>query len=616
MIMDEATHIPAILRCSVVVTTWKRPILLRSTLDSLMCQSYPSLEVVVVCDGDDEDVRAIAQDFRGHVPVVWIFHPENRGLPAARNTGAREARGDIVLFLDDDVLADPELIAVHMQHHQNVTAGRRIAVCSQTIEDRHTELRSYVDRCLHDAWKRTLDGFHAALGEPGVSSVGEAIEEIVWFGLNCSIRRDLFIGIGGFNEFLRASDEEMDLGLRLHLAGIEIVFEPRRLLTHKNSKELKAYFQNAWRASGSLDTYRVLTLEQRNAQTQRLVSMFHGYLLDRMTARFAWYLSDPLRALANGLEAAANQTESHSLFGAWARISQAAEYWSEVKASGCTLAKLKDVVGTSKCALMLHSICMPHSREEATYYLRPQRFRQLMRLFRVSGHKTATLTQWLKDEVPANHILLTFDDGYDDLYKELFPLVVEHGYTPVIYLVADRIGASNVWDQESGLRARNLLTAEQIREMQKYGVEFGSHTLTHPYLPNVSDAQLRREVRDSKHRLEDMLGAEVTSFAYPFGGVDRRVRSAVADAGYKLAFTTMPGLNWWNDPLCQLRADVNDRTTLLDFLFQLRSGRAFTQSVSARLRALEQQLPTKTLRNLVRSLRNIGHEAVHGSANQ
>jgi peptidoglycan/xylan/chitin deacetylase (PgdA/CDA1 family)/GT2 family glycosyltransferase len=616
LIMADATYIPADLRCSVVVTTWKRPILLRSTLDSLMRQSYSNLEVIVVCDGEDHDVRAIADGIRSEIPMRWIFHPENRGLPAARNTGAHEAQGDIVLFLDDDVLADPELVAVHMQHHQAASPDRRIAVCCQTIEDRHTPLQSYVDRCLYEAWTRTLDGFHAALSESEANSVGEQIEKLVWFGLNCSMRRNQFIGIGGFNEFFRASDEEMELGLRLHLAGVEVVFEPRRLLVHKNAKELKTYFQNAWRASGSLDPYRVFTLDQRNAQTQRLVSIFHGYLLDRMTARLAWHLSEPLRSLANTLEAVANRTERHSVFGAWARISQAGEYWSQVKAGGCTLKQMKNAVGAPKCALTLHSICDPRSHEESTYYLRPQRFRQMMRLFRLTGHKTATLAQWLKGDVPAHHVLLTFDDGYDDLFQELLPFVMEHRYTPVIFLVADRIGASNIWDQASGLRARNLLTLEQIREMQKYGVEFGSHTLTHPYLPSVSDSQLRREVSDSRHRLQDMLGTEVSSFAYPFGGVDRRVRAAVADAGYKVAFSTMPGSNWWNDPLCQLRAEVNEQTTLLDFFCQMRSGRTFTQSVSARLRSLEQQLPTKALRSLVGGVRSMGHEFVHGAPDQ
>lgn len=255
--------------------------------------------------------------------------------------------------------------------------------------------------------------------------------------------------------------------------------------------------------------------------------------------------------------------------------------WSSARAAGGTPAQRKSVAGSSKCALMLHSISEPTTKEEAAYYIAPRRFHRLMRWFRATGYRTLTTAEWLQDLIPAKRVLLSFDDAYDDLYTELFPLVIQHHYTPVIYLVADRIGASNVWDQKPGLRTRNLLTLEQIREMQKYGVEFGSHSLTHPLLPGLSDAQLRREVSDSKHRLEDMLGVEVKSFAYPYGGVDGRVRAAVAEAGYQLAFTAIPGTNWWNDPLCQRRAEVNEFTGLADFLFELRSGRTIRQALGA-----------------------------------
>ncbi len=221
---------------------------------------------------------------------------------------------------------------------------------------------------------------------------------------------------------------------------------------------------------------------------------------------------------------------------------------------------------------MLHSISEPLTRDEVTYYIAPRRFHRLIRWFRASGYKTSTQTEWLANAVPAKHVLLTFDDGYDDLYRELLPLTVQFGFTPLIFLVAGRIGESNVWDRESGLRSRNLLTLEQVREMQKHGVEFGSHSLTHPRLTEVSDLYLRREVGDSKHRLEDLLGVQVISFAYPFGSVDGTRARPVADAGYRLAFTAEPGLNSSSDPLCQRRAEVNDTTSMADFLFKLRYG--------------------------------------------
>ncbi len=138
-----------------------------------------------------------------------------------------------------------------------------------------------------------------------------------------------------------------------------------------------------------------------------------------------------------------------------------------------------------------------------------------------------------------------------------------------------------MWDQAKGLRARKLLTLEQIREMQKCGIEFGSHSATHPLLTQLSDVQLRREVSDSRQRLEDLLGTEVVCFAYPYGGFDERVRVAVAEAGYRLAFTADPGANLQNDALLQRRAEVNDATGVAEFLFKLRYGQGVRMTAGA-----------------------------------
>ena len=98
------------------------------------------------------------------------------------------------------------------------------------------------------------------------------------------------------------------------------------------------------------------------------------------------------------------------------------------------------------------------------------------------------------------------------------------------------------------------------------------------------------------------------TFAYPFGGVDQRVRAAVADAGYNLAFTTRPGLNWWGDPLCLRRAEVSEADTFLDFALKLHTGYSIRQWLATGVRALESGLPTQTLRNLVKRAHRAAHQ--------
>ncbi|MFN0085101.1 MAG: polysaccharide deacetylase family protein [Blastocatellia bacterium] len=94
------------------------------------------------------------------------------------------------------------------------------------------------------------------------------------------------------------------------------------------------------------------------------------------------------------------------------------------------------------------------------------------------------------------------------------------------------------------------ITWDQAREMDRNGVEIGSHTRTHPILTNINDEQLRRELHESRLRLEEVLGRRVEQFCYPNGDNDDRVQREVARAGYRIAVTTVSGLNKrGDDPL-------------------------------------------------------------------
>ena len=94
---------------------------------------------------------------------------------------------------------------------------------------------------------------------------------------------------------------------------------------------------------------------------------------------------------------------------------------------------------------------------------------------------------------------------------------------------------------------------QQAREMADAGVEFGSHTLTHPILTSLSDDRLREEVGQSRDRIQNGLGRKVETFCYPNGDYDPRARLEVARAGYLCAVTTEVGLNNERDDLLALR---------------------------------------------------------------
>jgi peptidoglycan-N-acetylglucosamine deacetylase len=83
------------------------------------------------------------------------------------------------------------------------------------------------------------------------------------------------------------------------------------------------------------------------------------------------------------------------------------------------------------------------------------------------------------------------------------------------------------------------MKTEQLRQLQRMGMEIGSHTLTHPQLTGLDRGQILHELTESKHKLEDMLGDAVTAFCYPEGKFNQTARSCVIEAGYQLARTTL-----------------------------------------------------------------------------
>jgi peptidoglycan/xylan/chitin deacetylase (PgdA/CDA1 family) len=98
---------------------------------------------------------------------------------------------------------------------------------------------------------------------------------------------------------------------------------------------------------------------------------------------------------------------------------------------------------------------------------------------------------------------------------------------------------------------------EQIRELGRAGHEIGSHSMTHPLLPDLTDSQIEDEVATSRSRLSSITGAEVASFCYPNGSYDARCLSAVRDAGYACAVTTRWGLNRTGSPYELKRCDMD-----------------------------------------------------------
>ncbi len=140
-------------------------------------------------------------------------------------------------------------------------------------------------------------------------------------------------------------------------------------------------------------------------------------------------------------------------------------------------------------------------------------------------------------------VALTFDDGFRSVLETALPLLAAHGFIATIFCNPQYIGGKSEWARAPGIPAMELCNWPQLKTLRQEGWEIGAHTLSHASLPALSDEKKREEIGDGRRILEEALGGEVTTFAYPYGEFDDRSIEIVREAGFSSAWTMRPCLN-------------------------------------------------------------------------
>jgi peptidoglycan/xylan/chitin deacetylase (PgdA/CDA1 family) len=176
----------------------------------------------------------------------------------------------------------------------------------------------------------------------------------------------------------------------------------------------------------------------------------------------------------------------------------------------------------------------------------PEHFRRQMRQLREASCRVISLEGLAaavreRRDLPANTVAITFDDGYESVHSEAFPILGEYGFPATVFLVTGRCGRPSPWNANTRKIGPALLVSwESVEEMARGGIDFGSHTVTHPDLTRLRADAVQKEIRDSKRTIEDRLGQAVTAFAYPFGRSTAAVRVGV-ELEYKCACSARLG---------------------------------------------------------------------------
>jgi peptidoglycan/xylan/chitin deacetylase (PgdA/CDA1 family) len=195
----------------------------------------------------------------------------------------------------------------------------------------------------------------------------------------------------------------------------------------------------------------------------------------------------------------------------------------------------------------------------------PARFRQHMTWVRECGFSAVGLDEALNALEVGNPrraamAVVTFDDGYRDFLTDAWPVLSEFGFKATVFLAT-----AFVSDSRRSFKGRECLTWSEVRDLNARGVSFGSHTVTHPKLHGSPWADVRRELRESRARIEDEIHTVVNSFAYPYAFPQEdadfvsRLKGELLECGYAAAVTTIVGrVAPGDDRLCLKRLPANE----------------------------------------------------------
>jgi peptidoglycan/xylan/chitin deacetylase (PgdA/CDA1 family) len=198
----------------------------------------------------------------------------------------------------------------------------------------------------------------------------------------------------------------------------------------------------------------------------------------------------------------------------------------------------------------------------------PDDFEAQMRWLVSHGYRSITQRQLFEAllrgrRLPSKPVLITFDDGYRNVFGKASPVLRRLGLRATAYVIVGRISNGDP----------SFLTWGQLRSLERRGVEIGSHTLTHRDLTSLSSSDLRRELLGSRVALARELGHSVHTLAYPYGAYDARVVRMAQASGYVLAVTTRPGTRQaGNAPLELRRIQILDSTGVAGLAAILRGG--------------------------------------------
>ena len=182
--------------------------------------------------------------------------------------------------------------------------------------------------------------------------------------------------------------------------------------------------------------------------------------------------------------------------------------------------------------LMYHSIIDDHNDSVSIIS-----FQKQMILMKKMGYQTINFKE-LNNNNSNKKFIITFDDGYESIFLNAFPILKKLGFNATCFIVTNKIGQYNDWDiNNNNFKKMKLMNLDQINEWVLNGFDVGSHSMDHLDLPKLNNEEKINQIVNSKKFLNDMLNINTETFAYPYGSYDIE-SSDIVKRYYEFAVTT------------------------------------------------------------------------------
>ncbi|MBD2414682.1 glycosyltransferase [Nostoc calcicola FACHB-3891] len=568
---------------SIIISSFNRRKSLEIAIITLLKQRTDvQFEIIVVLDGSNDGSIEMLNLYPSVNKIIFY---KNQGAAISLNAGSRIAFGDILLFLDDDMRFDENLVNNHFQYH---------------LSNQYDVIIGHfpLDSLPHSSFFREViydwtEGWQLSFNE-----------DVSFFDSLCSghfsIKKELFFKVGGFDEqFSRWGRKDSELGYRLIKAGAKFAFY----------KEAKAYQNYEKKPSQFLDDYKLLgiadvELVDKHSELKKDLLLSCFYQAPWFILKLRYYLLNNssitkvfIDKLSNLLDNLHNQKiYSKYLEGIlWAVADY--KYWEGVLDKLGNRKQFDDLVGNPLSILLYHRIADDNSKFSVSSICFKEQMEYLFKNnYNVVSLETAVNFIQNKHKIPKKTVVITFDDGYKDFWKA-FEIVNQYRFPVTVFIPTFFIGSVNGWKTEEMPNSIPLLAIDEIKYLHSKGVSFQAHGHSHIPFEKLSEQEFYNELKECRSKL---LSIDINAkyLAYPSGSFTQRTKLLLKKFGFEAGLTCISTLTSSDSDLFEIPRISVDNSDINNFKMQLDYGIGYSFAVSDFFKHLIEFKPAKYWHNL------------------